>query len=57
MMCLFGEGIDLLHQIQRKDLNIGITGCTKYRPEDVLTLITLCAGSEHRYVIHQGLMD
>jgi hypothetical protein len=57
MVHLVGEALALVHHIQRKDLNIGSTGCMKYRPEYVLALLTLCTGSEQRYVIHQGLMD
>jgi hypothetical protein len=44
------RSISLLHQTQRKDLNIGNTSCMKYRPKYVLTLLALYVGSKQRYV-------
>jgi hypothetical protein len=46
MVCLVGEELSLVHQIQRKGLNISNIGCKKYQPKDILALLSLCAGSE-----------
>jgi hypothetical protein len=57
MVHLVGEVSTLVHQIQKKDLNIFKIECMKYQPEDMLALLTLCDGFEWRYVTHQILLN